>query len=234
MNGLLTLLIVVHMQARSAPSSPRLMTTGLYPASPELPSLAQVESAVGNSHQPDAVSTDHSALFGRDGPDRSSNPSAVSSLTASLAALAGIRTREESAERSRSNLPSARAGAQAGLRRHSFESSMAAQQKHGRSRVPAQPGTVGAASSEGSSQLTDSTQPVANGQSHAASDLQSRRASRQQDQKTEKSPAIEEHLQHCSTGGKDAACAVQTGPQPSFDVDQLPLQDDPDDPRTRR
>ncbi|KAK9844331.1 hypothetical protein WJX74_000895 [Apatococcus lobatus] len=225
-------------KARSAPSSPRLMTTGLYPASPEVPSMAQMKLAVGMNHPPTAVSPGHSPLFGRvDGSDSAgSSPSAVSSLTASLAALAGIRTREDKAEQSRSDSPSLRGSSRAGLRRHSFESSVAARQTYAPSHVSPRPGKSSASGRRaGVDRLSETSQPhKAHGDLHAASSMFPDGVDRQQRSSRGHVLVSEEHCNKNQPSGKQHSTDAAQARQQPFDVDQLPLQDDPNEPETQR
>ena len=74
------------------------------------------------------VSDGKGEVFGRSGSGSlpSLSPSAVSSLTASLAALAGIRSREDRAEEGRSGSPPNRRQTQPrGSRRHSYDGTAA-------------------------------------------------------------------------------------------------------------
>ena len=226
----------MNAQARSAPSSPRLMMNDLDPASPEVPSsrAPQVESALGMSHAPAQTNTEHVALGRSSSPTRQQDPgrpakvSAVSSLTASLAALAGIRTREEAAEQSRSDSPSSRVRVQAGLRRHSFESSLAARQKHAHSLVPAQHGATGAASGQAGDEPTRDQLDKNEGKSAARGVVSDGVGKHVRGGKGSKPGTAGRPHSRPHSLDDERLRDMQSGQQPPFDVDKLPLHDDPD------
>ena len=214
----------MNVQARSAPSSPRLMMDDLHVTSEH--SSTECGASVRSSSPP-----------GQKDPDRPSKASAVSSLTASLAALAGIRTREEAAEQSRSDSPSSRARAQAGLRRHSFESSLAARQKHARSSpIATQHGTSGAASSQSiAKRFARDQQPEANRDLPASGSLLSDGTGQHgQSSKGSKPGSAGRSRSRPHSLDDTRLRDMPSGKQLLFDVDQLPLQDDPQEPGSRR